>query len=164
MIFDQGVLMTYLGRGIFLPMGASISAGEAANGNSSITIYSGSQPNANVLISDWATYNTSYLIHKSDVIIYMPNNSTKENTKILTSRTTITPQTAINTGNAEWCVIWIGNQPESNVTGATIPNTSFIIAPVTDPLGNGVVRLSNTVISTNDSVSIVDVSLSVTFN
>lgn len=163
MIFDQGVLMTYLGRGIFLPMGASISAGAAANGNTSITIYSGTQPNSNVIIDDWASYNTSYLAHKSNVIVYYANNNTKEASKFLTLRTTLTPQTAINTGNAEWCIIWIGNQTETNITNSTITSNSFIIAPVSNTFGNGVVKLDTIEIASGNTINITDLTLRLTF-
>lgn len=164
MIFDQGVLYTYVGRGLFLPMGAPVSGGSTANGNTSITIYSGVQPNANVLISDWASYNTSYLLHKSNVLVQYNNSSTKESLKFLVARTeTLTAQTAINTGEASWCIIWIGNQTEDNVRNSIITSNSFIIGPVSNVFGNSIVKLDNTSVVSGNTANIKDLILKFTF-
>lgn len=162
MLFDKGILLTYLGRGIFLPMGAS-PTDNVSNGNSSITIYSGVQPNSNVLINDWALYNTSYLLHKSDILYHYPNPDTKANSTFITLRTTPSAQTAQNTGTATWAIVWIGNQVESNVTGALIPSNNFIIGPVGNTTGNGIVKLDDANVVLGNTYNITDSTITITF-
>lgn len=154
MIFDPGIALIMLGRGILVPMGVSTTG--SANGNSSITIYSGTQPNANILISNWASYNTSYLLHRSNVLFFQPNTDTRSNGVFISMRTAPLSQTAINTGNAEWAIIWVGNQTEANIRNATITSNSFILAPVSNVFGNGIVKLDNTSVMNTSTSNIID--------
>lgn len=159
MIFDRGIAQTLMGRGILIPMGWTTTG--TANGNSSITIYTGAQPNANILISNWTSYNTSYLLHRSNVLFYMPFPETETNASFITLRTAPLAQTAINSGEAQWCIIWMGNQTESNVRNSTITSNSFILAPVSNVFGNGLVKLDNTSVISTNTFNIVDATISI---
>lgn len=176
MIYSNGVFYSVMGRIILMNMGfpenvkGTLAQGSptvaTANANTSITVYSGTQPNANVIINDWASYNTSYLLHKSNLSYSWPFGTTSANSTFITLRPTqelLNAQTAIATGNAEWAIIWSRNQVEANVRSATIPTTSFFIAPVSDIFGNGVVKLSDTNIANGNSYTITDSTITISF-
>lgn len=165
MIYDKMILNTIIGRGLLLPMGVDeTSTQETPTGNTSITVYSGLQANSDDLINNWPTYNTTYLLHFSDVLYYHQYTDLKANSTFLTLNTAPAAQTAQGTGDADWAIIWIGNQSESNVNGSTIPNTSFLIASVSNTAGNGTIKLDNTSVVSGNTYNITDSIISVTFN
>lgn len=67
--------------------------------------------------------------------------------------------TAINTGIATWAILWTQNITRVQVDSATLPNTQFILVPVSNDVGSGVIRFANTGFVSNVSKVISDGSL-----
>ena len=110
-----------------------------------VTVYSGTQPSAATIASNWTSYNSSNascLIHFQGVGWTHPI----DGTTTFSSITTFPASTAaINSGIGEWCIVWSTAVTPTALAGATIPSTSFIIGPVSTLAGNGIVRFNPSV-------------------
>lgn len=131
-----------------------------------LTVFPGVQPSAASIISSWSTYSAQYLAHftyaSAGWTVY--NQDTEGTAYLATTQSPTT--TAYRTGTATWGIIWTNqNGPsEATVQGASLPGTSFIVAPVGDFTSNDVIRLQSTSIvatttATLNSV-VIDVALS----
>lgn len=67
--------------------------------------------------------------------------------------------TSINTGIATWAILWSQNVTRAQVDSATLPNTQFIVVPVSNDVGSGVIRFADTGFVSNTSKVISDGSL-----
>lgn len=110
------------------------------------TVFSGVQPSAASIIADWPTYSAQYLAHfiwANTVWEYYNRNS--EGTAYLATVQSPTA-TAYRTGTATWGIIWtFQNAPsEAQIQGATLPQNTFIVAPVGDFTSTDTIRLQST--------------------
>lgn len=117
-----------------------------------ITIYSGAQPTAVTVASDWASYkssNAACLAH----FISGPNWSFNAGTLTYYNTNNTSTTLTFNTGTATWAIVWTGISGSSTFTGAvsqvqlssgTLPNSGgFAVVPVTDLAGTGLVKLAD---------------------
>ena len=155
-LFQTNIRNTMIGRGI-LP-GLAIPPGGVG-----VTIYSGVQPTAATIAANWSTYNSgnaSFLIHFFNVGWTQPLSGLAT----FASITTFPVLTAAsNTSPGAWCIIWATNVTAPNLGSGPLPNTSFLVGPVTDTVGNGVVRFNpNTNFVAASSYNITDGNINAT--
>ena len=159
-IYHRNIRNTYLAAGImrFLTGGTV-----TANVSAAITFYSGSQPTAAQIESAWADYNSSYLFHLPNFSIQQPNANVTNTGIIIVNYGLPTPQTAINTGVATWAILWIKNVLAGTATGqiggATLPDTKFVILPISDLSQVYPVRLTDTSIVSGSVYNIADLNI-----
>lgn len=154
MIYSTSLRNLFLGRGILVPMGLTTNG--ASNVTISFSVYEGSQPNANTILENWGSYNTSYLLHKTDVEYNQPNYNNVISGNYMTLAGLTTAQTAINTGNADWVIVWTSNQSEENVRSSIIPSNNFIIGPVSNVYANGIVKFFDTYFESGNNYTLAD--------
>lgn len=159
MIYSASLQNLFLGRGLLVPMGMTTNG--TSNVTVSMTVYEGTQPNCNTIIQNWGTYNTSYLLHQTGVLINQPNFNTSSNGNYITLSALPAAQTASNTGNANWVIIWTNNLEEANVNEAIIPSNTFIVGPVSNVYSNGVIKYSNTYFESANTYNIADFIITV---
>lgn len=138
-----------------LMIGRGFLAGFSAT--AAITIYSGTQPTAAQITAAWASYNSSSancLAHYLDGVWSQPSNN------ILLQLTPPAAVAAAKTGNAAWAILWSTNLTQVLLNGATLPNTAFIVVPVSVVNGSGVIRFTDLSFTATVSKSIFDGSLS----
>lgn len=144
--FTTSIRNLTIGRGILSGIAASVA----------VTVYSGVQPTAANIITNWASFNSAnanFLLHYSSVGFTQPASG------ILMTVTTFPVSTLpTNTGTGAWAIIWSTN-PLIGVMNGAIPTTSFIVGPVSDSVGNGIIRFSNTTITTGVSKALLDGSI-----
>ena len=149
----------FMNRGIMQTLFASDVYATAVN--RAITLYGGSQPAADSVVSSWATYNTSFLVHWQNIPLINPAPSSSA--PFLTNRTLPSAVAATNSGTASWAIVWAGNPATGTAAGqisnATIPTTSFIIVPVSDVFGTGVLKLTTTTIVAATSYMFLDFTM-----
>lgn len=126
-----------------------------------ITLYSGIQPTADTIVSNWSSYNTNYLVHWVNIPLYHYNPESA--TPIFTNAALPAPVTSTNPGTASWAIVWAGNPAAGTGAGqignATIPTTGLMVVPVTDVFGNGVIKMSSTTILAATSYMFLDFTL-----
>jgi hypothetical protein len=109
----------------------------------SITIYSGVQPTAQVIEVDWTSYNQSSsacLAHYSAGPTWLWNQGTL--TYYFTNTDNALTTNALNSGTAAWAIIWNGTAV--NINTEVLPNFGrFIVVPVSLNTGTGVIRYTN---------------------
>lgn len=131
--------------------------------NAAITIYGGTQPTASAIEAGWANYNTSYLLHLPNFSIQQPNASTAGTGISIVNNGLPAVQPAANTGTASWAILWIANVAAGTATGqiggATLPETKFIILPVSDLSQTYPVRFQNTSMTSGASYTISDLNI-----
>lgn len=125
----------------------------------SVTIYSGVQPAASVVTSSWGSYNNT----NSNLLWHAQSGLTLS---VATSGLSIygsaLPSTIpVRNGTASWGIIWSGSVAYSAMGTSSIPNSSFIVVPVTDTSGNGVIRLQSTTLSTATTATIINLGFSI---
>jgi len=107
-----------------------------------VTIYSGAQPSAATIASTWSSFNSgnaSFLAHFNGVGWTHPIDGT---TTFASITTFPAPTPAVNTGTGAWCIVWTTNPLLAAMGTGTIPTTSFLVGPVTNLAGNGIVRFN----------------------
>lgn len=158
MLFSPSVAGLLAGRGVMIPMGMTSNA--ASNVTVALTVYSGTQPSANTISSNWTNYNTTYLFHMANVEYELVYSSSNTLSGLISNANFPTSNAAVSGGTAGWCIIWCSNVQNGNGAGqianTTIPNAQFLVGPVTEAWGNGVVRLTNTSISSAQTYNFVD--------
>lgn len=106
----------------------------------SFTIYSGVQPTAQQVESNWSAYknsNSICLAHYTAGVSFSYNASTL--TYYFTNTTNSITTTALRTGTASWAIIWMATNVDVSLT--TIPaDGKFVVVPVTNTSGVGVIR------------------------
>lgn len=158
LLFSPSLAGLLVGRGILVPMGMTTNA--SSNVTVSLTVYSGSQPSAATISNTWTDYNLTYLFHMRGVQYKLSSPSSNTNCGLLTNDNNPTSEAALNSGTAAWCIIWCsdvvsGTNP-GELSDTTIPNSQFIVGPVTLYSGNGIVRLSNLSIVGSSQYTLVD--------
>jgi hypothetical protein len=120
----------------------TLSAGRNYN-TTSFTIYSGVQPTAELVESNWASYNqsaASCLAHYSSGVTWSYNINTM--TYYFTNTSNSITTNALRSGTAAWAIIW--NATNVDIDSETVPASSrFIVAPVTDINGIGIIRYTS---------------------
>lgn len=124
------------------------------------TVFQGTQPNADSIASSWSSSSANYLQHWTGIVWTQPNPNSPPLGNVLQNNTAITATTANSSGTATWAILWGSNVSEATVQSGTLPNANFIVGPVTNSTGNGIVRLSSTSITGGASSSPTDVILS----
>jgi hypothetical protein len=151
MNFHPNIGPLILGRGIrFL-------CGENGIG---ITLYSGLQPTAQQILDNWVNYNSSnsnFLVHFIDNRWDQPNHGN------LLTLYNMTESTPINSGIATWAIHYAGNRLLAQLNGAD-PDPNFLVLPVTNTAGKGIIRLADTNIVAGTPLSITAGSLSTTLS
>lgn len=146
LIFSPGMRNLYMGRGV--------AAGFA--GTFAISVYSGVQPTAAQITSNWTSYNEptpGFLVHYTGAAWTQPSNG------ILLQLTLPAAQTVLNSGLASWAILWSTNLTLANVQSSTLPSTSFMVVPCSDSTGQGVVRFTNSTLTAGVSTPILDGSM-----
>jgi hypothetical protein len=127
----------------------------------SMTIYSGSQPTAQVIEDDWVSYNQSAAIclaHYSTGPTWLWNNAT--NTYYFTNTSNLITANAINDGTASWAIIWDGTTV--NINTEVLPNSGrFIVVPVTVNSSTGIIRYISLTTTTGQAFRPYDGGLSI---
>lgn len=143
--FHSNIKNLLLGRGVVNGLSGAIS------------IYSGTQPSATTILSNWTAYNSdsaTFLAHYSGAVWAVVS----QNTQSMVSLTTLpTASDTVHSGTGTWCILWSTNPLLGAMSAAIIPTTSFIIAPVSITPGIGTVRFdANTTFVAGTSKIIVD--------
>jgi hypothetical protein len=125
----------------------------------SVTVFSGTQPTAAQVTSSWSTYSAVYLVHWTGVVWPTPIGYNTLDSGNVTTATTPAAQTAFRSGTATWAILWPFNISEATVQGASLPNASFVILPVSASGGTGCVRLASTTIASGTSYQPTDISI-----
>jgi hypothetical protein len=118
----------------------------------SMTIYSGAQPSAQTIEANWINYNqdsTGCLAHYSTGPTWSYNEGTK--TYYFTNTSDTITTTALRSGTATWAIIWMATGVSITSTTTSPANEKFIVVPVTNNSGIGVVRYTNTTTTMGES-------------
>jgi hypothetical protein len=126
-----------------------------------VTIYSGVQPTAAEVAASWSTYNSAannYLLtFNSNTKWGMPGNSHIQLVEFPIA------QLPMRDGTASWAIIWNESVTPVQLGSTTLPKAMFMVVPVSDAAGNGVIRVASTAFTTVAAVSISDASLNAIF-
>jgi hypothetical protein len=149
MLFSSSIRNLMIGRG--LQVGFSSP--------SAISVYSGTQPTAAQIVANWSAYastNPSFLAH------YVGGVWSQPSLGILLQLAPPTGVAATNTGTGTWCIVWATNVSAAQVAAGTLPSTQFIVGPVSDSVGPGIVRFVSPSFTSGVSNTIVDGSIGAT--
>ena len=151
--FFSDLLNAFVHNGIYSQVSWNASV------NSSVTVFSGSQPSAASVVSSWSTYSSAYLVHWTGVQWPTPTgNNTLGSGNQITANTPAA-QNAFRSGTAAWAIWWPSNISEATVQGSSLPSTSFVILPVSGSAGTGCVRLTSTTIASGTSYQPTDITI-----
>lgn len=158
MIFSRSLAGLMAGRGVLSTMGLTDAD---ANVTVALTVFPGTQPTTSSdIVDNWAGYNTTYLFHMSNVDYELVNPKNAAQSGLITNANSPTSNPAVNAGEASWAIIWCSNIIEGLGAGELgdilIPNSQFIVGPVTLYSGNGIVRLSDLSIEAYSTYTFVD--------
>jgi hypothetical protein len=145
-ILFSGALLKVLGNVTSVQGGGPYTIGT--------TIYSGTAPTTDQVVASWATYNSSaanYLVHLTNSQWNQPAFGSL--ISISTVPTAVVPARA---GTATWAIMWAGQPTPAQLSGAVLPFAAFLIVGVTDPAGDGVIRVVSTAFNTSTAVTIQD--------
>lgn len=125
------------------------------------TVYSGIQPTAQQVEANWTSYkssNSNCLAHYTGAVFQF-NSGT--NTYYWTNTTSSITATALNSGTATWAIIWQNTPVDVSLT--SIPSSGrFVVVPVTNTSGVGVIRYTNLVATQGEAFVPYDAGM--TFN
>lgn len=178
-LYSPSIAPLVLCCGILKSAGFSESAGNFytytnaltnPTGTVNVTVYGGTQPSAATILSGWTTYNTSFLFHQPSIGIVQTAYSSDSVASKLTINGTPTAVTASNTGTATWAIVWVNGGTAiaagtgaGQISNATIPNTRFIVCPVTTTASvTGFVLLSSTSITSGTSATVNNFNIRLT--
>lgn len=126
--------------------------------SSAFTVFTGAQPTPADVIANWTSYNTQFLVHHTGAAWIHP----LSNTTTFLSLGTIPPLTvAANSGVATWAILWASAVTQVSLANATIPNTYFVLVPVSEQAGTGVVRYVSTTFVAGNSYQPLDGTISI---
>lgn len=123
------------------------SAEAVADGDyvKSWTVYSGVQPTAATVASEWVNYkssNSNCLAHYSSGITFTYNAGTL--TYYFTNVGNSITATALNSGTAAWAILWVsGAVTDLQLSLSALPQSRFVVVPVTDTSGIGIIRYTS---------------------
>jgi len=135
---------------IFTPESNTTDGGESVSTRSfptrAVTVYSGPQPTAQTVEQNWLSYNSSNsicLAHYtgSAGITFQYNAPTL--TYFFTNPTNTITSTALNSGVATWAIIWMAQSVDISLLSVPA-NSKFVVVPVTNTSGVGVIRYTST--------------------
>jgi len=123
-----------------------------------ISVYTNSQPTALHVTNNWTSYTRAtsldFLVH------YQGGTWTQPNSDILLQLFTIPPGVIpTRSGTATWAILWNTNVTGAAVDGATLPTPNFLVVPVSDSIGQGVIRFADPILSTAAVATILDGSM-----
>jgi len=131
--------------------------------NIAVTVFQGTQPTASDITANWTNARANYLQHWTGGYWSQPNANTLGSGNLCTLGVPLTPRTANATGTASWGIIWASNVAEASVQSGTLPNANFIVGPVTDVFGNGMIKMNSTsTTSGSNASSVTDAVISIT--
>jgi hypothetical protein len=109
----------------------------------SFTVYSGTQPTAQTIEANWVNYNQSAadcLAHYSNGVSWLYNPQTL--TYYFTNTADTVTTNALKSGTASWAIIW--DASAVNISTEELPgNGRFIVVPVTNNTGVGIIRYTS---------------------
>ena len=162
MQFSSSITQLFLGKGVL----NQFNPGQSQGNNWQppfgvcITLYSGTQPAAADVVNNWVTYNSS----NSNFLAHFQGGGWYWLAIGVLQLVTPPAVLASGTGTATWAILWPQGNPGSmtlDTLGTNAPpNPAFMVVPVTDTNGNGIIRMLSTSIISGSSVSIVDGSIS----
>lgn len=133
--------------------------GQAAT---AITIYSGVQPSAATIVSNWSTYNStnaSLLVHFNSIVWALAANNSSA-----VDVSTTPSATPINTGTATWAILWTNMAvTTAQLASGTLPTPLFFVAPVSNINGTGIVRFTSNSMTSGTAVTIADAGILTNF-
>ena len=146
--FHPNVGKLFIGRGI---LGGGLTA------DSAITVYDGVQPTAQQILDNWASYSSNSancLAHYVAANWIQPVNNTAPYACI--SKFPVAAP-AFHSGIGKWAILWSTNPSLGAMALATIPTNSFIVVPVSNMQGHGVIRFdTDTNFTSGVSKDIID--------
>lgn len=151
-LFNRNIQNLFLLSGVIW---ACQTRPDFVSGTFGVTVFSGSQPSAATIASNWTNYNTTFLAHWQTVQIKHTNYNTTGS--FLELYAPVGSSTAANSGTASWAIMWPNSTTQANVSSSTLPSNQFIVVPVSDTAGNGVIRFINNVLVSGSSYQINDV-------
>lgn len=126
-----------------------------------VTVFSGAQPSAASIAASWPTYNTLVLQHWPNVLFgNAPGSNTFGSGYYVQLNGAITPTTTYASGTATWGILWGSNVSEVTVLGSSLPNSIFMVVPVTDQAGTGTIKLLSTTLTSGASVAPTSIYIS----
>ena len=136
----------------------------SADTKKAFTVYSGTQPTAAAVANEWSAYAStnsnclahfevgpSWLYNATSSTYYFDNSSGACNTA------------TINNGTATWAIFWTTQVQTANMGLAGLPNTDFMVVPVSDTTGIGIFRFTATTFVTSTTVAPWDGGFSLVF-
>jgi hypothetical protein len=133
-----------------------------SNDNTAITVYSGTQPAAADIITNWASYtssNANCLAHFNGCIW-----QTQPVGSSLAQVATYPTSTPAYSGIATWAILWCNMDVNaSQLSGSVIPTSLFFVVPVSDTTGTGIIRFESTTFVAGTPVSVLDASILTNF-
>lgn len=146
LLFHPNIRNLYLGRGV-----AAAFAGTWA-----MSIYSGEQPAAAQISSNWQLYNEAsagFLAHYLGAAWTQPSNG------LLLQLVLPTAVIPVRSGVATWAILWATNVTVAATQGTTLPNASFMVVACSTNLEQGVIRFVDPTMTAGVSKSIIDGSI-----
>lgn len=114
----------------------------------SVSVYSGvTQPTAAEIAADWASYRSTtanFLVHYANQVSWSVNSLTY----YFTNTSNTISANPLRAGTATWAIIWFGNVTDVQAAATSLPMSNFIVVPVSDTSGTGVIRYTDTALVT----------------
>ena len=131
-----------------------VSGNVDSSATSTVTVYSGTQPAASDIIANWANYTSAgatYLANFTGIEWQLDPGNTSACT--IFQSTAATP---VNSGTATWAILW-GQAylaDASLASGGAIPTSTFIVVPVSDITGTGIIQFTSAALTAGTPVTI----------
>ena len=151
--FFSDVLNAFVYNGIYSQVSWNVST------NTSVTVFSGTQPSAADVLASWPTYSAQYLAHWTGVQWPTPAGYNTLGSGNQITANTPAAQNAFRSGTATWAIWWTSNISEATVQGASLPSTAFVILPVSGSTGTGCVRMTSTSLTSGVSYQPTDITI-----
>ena len=144
--FHPNIRNLYMGRGIAAAFSSTFS----------ISVFSGIQPPAAPIASNWPAYNeatSNFLVHYTGAGWTQPSNG------ILLQLTEPPAQVVTRSGTATWAILWATAASLAQVQSTTLPNASFMVVPCSNSTDQGVIRFVDPDLVGGTATSIIDGSM-----
>jgi len=153
-LFSSSLVNLVAQRGLLETFGLGGGFGTTST-NTSISIYSGAQPLASDVVTGWSPYTSAspdFLLHFMNARWGRPTSTSP----FISLGVFPGPATAVHDGAGTWAIIWTSAITAANVAGATLPSGTFIVVPVSDLVGNGVIKFNPNAFTTGTPYSIAE--------
>lgn len=127
-------------------------------GSNSISVYSGAIPATQTIISNWSTYN-----YNSSLCLWssVGGCTLQILTDTILSASALPAAAApLRNGTASWFILWSGTV---NINSVTIPSTKFMVGDVSNLFGTGILKFTDTALSTSTSIAPSELSFKINF-